>query len=152
MKMTWDSTNFLMSFAMCAFGWPYRLADTVGVAVFEASLVVRRTSIGTWSSDGCSTLVGCLGRKHTPVLIWPSILIDWLLSCHALGPVGVCMDRLSVTSSCVRSNDSNLTSGKNRLLDGRMNVGMASGSFRSLASAVAEFVMCIEFDPVGILV
>ena len=101
-----------------------------GVAMFKASLVVRRTFMGSWSSDGCSTLVDCLGVKHTPVLVWPSILIDWPLTCYALGLAGMCMDCISVTSFCVRSNDSVLTSGKNRLLDGRIKVGVASRFFR----------------------
>ena len=82
-------------------GWSYGLTDTVGVAVFEASLVVHRVFSGTWSSDGCSTLVGCLGGKCLPVLFWPLKLIDWPLACHALGLAGACMDRLSTTSSCV---------------------------------------------------
>ena len=62
------------------------------------------------------------------------------------------MDCISVTSFCVRSNDSVLTSGKNRLLDGQIKVGMASRFFRSHASAVADFVTCIEFGRVDILV
>ena len=132
--------------------WPYRLAEAVGVAVLKASLVMRRILMGSWSGGVCSTLVDCPGGKQTPVLYWPSILIDWSLSCHARGLAGMCTDCVSVTSCCIRSSDSFLTSGKKCLVDGRRKVGMASMLFRSYVSTIADFVTCVEFGRVDILV
>ena len=59
---------------------------------------------------------------------------------------------LGTTSSRNRSKDSNLTSGKKYLLDGWMKMGVASGSFRSLAYTAADFMTCIEFGRVGTVV
>ena len=74
------------------------------------------------------------------------------LSCHARGLADVCTDCIGVTPSCVRSSDLVLMSGKKRNLDGRRRVGMASKLFRSYISTVVDFVTCIEFGLVGILV
>ena len=73
----------------CHLSWPqplifligrsYGLTEAVGGAVFEAPLIVRRVFSGTRPSDGCSILAGCIDDKCSPVLIWPSILIDWPL-------------------------------------------------------------------------
>ena len=102
-----------LGFADFALGRSYGLTDAVSGVVFEAPLIVRRVFNGTCPSDGCSILSGCLDDKCLPVLCWPSIVIDWPLACLTpfSGLAGARVDRLSTTSSCMRSKDSNLTSG-----------------------------------------